>query len=283
MTGAAATQVRIRDYLALTKPRVTAMVVATYGVGALSAPTPRGGRVWLGLVGTTLVVAAANALNMWIERDSDGHMERTRDRPLPAGRLAASAALAFAAALAFGAFVPLLAAGPTLVLLGFGALVVYAGVYTPLKRFTTHALPLGAVAGAMPPLMGRVAATGAVDRHGLFLFALLFVWQIPHFHAISLVRADEYAAAGLVVGHEGRAGRPRALVAWCLVLVALSAVAPFLGAAPLAPALVGVAASAALLVAALRMTPTPQGARPVFLGTMIHLAVVLTAFALSRA
>lgn len=282
MTGATATEVRIRDYLALTKPRVTAMVVATYGVGALSAPTPRDGRVWLGLLGTTLVVAAANALNMWIERDTDGQMARTRDRPLPAGRLGASAALLFAAALAFASFVPLLAAGPTLVLLGFSALVIYAGVYTPLKRRSTHALPLGAIAGAMPPLMGRVAATGEVDRHGLFLFALLFVWQIPHFHAISLVRADEYAAAGLVVGHEGQASRPRALVAWCVVLLVLSAVAPLVRAAALAPALVGVAASFALLVAALRMPPGPKGARPVFLGTMLHLAVVLTAFATLR-
>ncbi len=191
----------LRDLAQLAKPRVTGMVVFTFGAGALLAPVEISlDRTLMALVGTTLLVAAANAINMYLERDVDGLMRRTRRRPLPEGRIAPFVALSFGALLASAA-VPLLFSGGGLVVAALGLLAFYAYVwgYTPLKRVSTVALYVGAVPGALPPLMGWATATGRVDAGGLALFAILFVWQIPHFAAIAAFREEEYAQAGLKV------------------------------------------------------------------------------------
>jgi protoheme IX farnesyltransferase len=156
--------------------------------------------VLLTLVGVALVVAGANALNMYIERDVDGLMERTRNRPLPAGRMVPEVALAFGI-FTSAASVPLLTFGvnPLTGFLAALSLVLYVLVYTPLKRYSTVALLVGAVPGAMPPLIGWTAATGRLDAGGLALFLVLFVWQLPHFIAISIFRADEYSRAGIKI------------------------------------------------------------------------------------
>jgi protoheme IX farnesyltransferase len=191
---------RARDLAALTKPRVTLLVVWTAGAGALTAPGRR--PAWTtaaAIAGTTLIVAAANALNMWVERDVDARMARTRRRPLPAGRMEPATALAFGCALAALA-VPLLCLSNALTaLLGLAALGIYVGAYTPLKRVTCLALWVGAVPGAIPPLLGRTSVTGRIDGAGLAIFALLFLWQLLHFAAISLFREREYREAGFVV------------------------------------------------------------------------------------
>jgi protoheme IX farnesyltransferase len=137
---------------------------------------------------------------MWLERDTDAKMERTRKRPLPAGRLAPNVALAFGIALALVSL-PILALGVNAMtgLLGAVALVSYVLMYTPMKRHSSRALWVGAVPGAIPPLLGWAAVTGSVTAPGLSLFAILFVWQIPHFIAISIFRADDYTRAGLKV------------------------------------------------------------------------------------
>jgi protoheme IX farnesyltransferase len=152
------------------------------------------------LLGTALIVAGANALNMYIERDIDGRMDRTRERPLPTGRLSPRTALVFGV-LTSAAAVPILAVfvNITTALFALLANVIYVLAYTPLKQRSQYALFVGAVPGAIPPLLGYTSATGTVGLIGLVLFGVLFFWQIPHFLAIALFRKGDYARAGLVV------------------------------------------------------------------------------------
>lgn len=190
-----------RDLVTLTKPRITFIVLVTAAGGMKLAPGVASGMTWLwAMLGTALVVGSANALNMWLERDVDGLMERTKKRPLPQGTLSPNLALAFGVALAIVSL-PMLSLGVNAVtgVLGAIALVSYVLIYTPLKRRSIRALWVGAVPGAIPPLLGWTAVTGRVDRAGVALFALLFLWQIPHFLAISIFRAGDYERAGLKV------------------------------------------------------------------------------------
>lgn len=192
----------IADYIALAKPRVTLMVLGTAGLGLYIAPTGplRTGQTLGVLAGTMAIVAGANALNMYLERDIDGRAARTRRRPLPTGRIAPAAALVFGLLLGLLAL-PLLWLSANLLTAGLGllALLIYVAVYTPLKQISPGALVIGSVPGAIPPLMGWTAATGQLDLGGLTLFAILFLWQLPHFLAISLYRLTEYRQAGYKV------------------------------------------------------------------------------------
>jgi len=191
----------VRDVFALAKPRITLMVLLTAAGGIWLSPAHASKlTITFALLGTTLIVAGANALNMYIERDIDGFMKRTKDRPLPAGRMSARFALFFGLALSVLA-VPILALGVngTTALLAILANLLYVLAYTPLKQRSHWALQVGAVPGAIPPLLGWTAATGRVDEGALVLFAILFLWQIAHFHAIALFRKLEYGRAGLVV------------------------------------------------------------------------------------
>lgn len=271
-----ATTSSARDLLALCKPRITSMVVATGIAGALAAPDKPTMAALPGLLGTALIVAGANALNMWIERESDGRMERTRERPLAAGRISPSVGLGFGLALSLLA-VPLLSLSNFKVaLLGVGAWFVYVAIYTPLKRFSAWALPVGAVAGAMPPLMGWTAATGGLDAGGLYLFAVLFFWQLPHFMAIALFRADEYAAAGLVVARSTKT----MLIVSGLAFVVVTLLAPLGGRIATAIAALMGGAFLFLCARAARSGASRNQARDVFAFTMAHLAVVLVAMGL---
>ncbi len=186
----------------LTKPGVTRMVVMTTWCGAAMAPGPIVDYVRLAwaLVGTALVVASASALNMYLEADVDALMARTRNRPIPSGRLTPETALWFGIALAL-AGLPVLALCVNAVTAWIGAfaLLSYVLVYTPLKRVTPLAVWVGAVPGAVPPLMGWVAMTSTVSFGAVSVFLLMLVWQIPHFHAIAIFRAGEYRRAGLRV------------------------------------------------------------------------------------
>jgi protoheme IX farnesyltransferase len=195
----------VADLVTLTKPRITLMVVITMLGGiwlaVKHAPlTTSVGQLVAAVVATALVVGSANALNMYLERSTDRLMERTRDRPLPAGRLRATVALGFGLLLGLIA-VPVLtwAVNAVTGLLAALALVSYVAVYTPLKRKTTLALLIGAVPGAIPPLLGWTSVTGRVEWPGLLLFGVLFFWQVPHFLAIATFRRDDYARAGLKV------------------------------------------------------------------------------------
>jgi len=191
----------LRDVVALTKPRITLMVLVTAAGGLWLSPVHVTRLVvFLTLLGTALIVGGANALNMYIERDTDGLMKRTKDRPLPAGRLQPRVALVLGIVMSI-ASLPILALGvnATTALLAALANLLYVLAYTPLKPRSHWALQVGAVPGAIPPLLGWTATTGRVDGGGLVLFAILFFWQIAHFHAIALFRKVEYGRAGLCV------------------------------------------------------------------------------------
>lgn len=185
----------------LTKPGVSRLVFFTTWLGAALAP---GACTWrelfVTMLGTWLIVASANTLNMYLEHDVDALMERTRTRPLPAGKLSREVALGFGLGLGvaglfvLGAFVN----GVTL-LIGAFALITYAGIYTPLKAKSSFALYVGAVPGALPPVLGYTGISGVLDAAAIAIFSVLFVWQIPHFLAITVFRRDEYARAGLKV------------------------------------------------------------------------------------
>jgi heme o synthase len=191
----------VRDLVELTKPGILVFSVMT-AAGAMSlAPGTPSPATWLPLlVGTGLLVGAANALNMYLERDIDCLMARTKNRPLPAGRMDPPIALGFGALLAAMAL-PLLtlAVNPLTGLLGLIALISYVGLYTPLKQRTTLATLVGSLPGAMPALMGWTAARGQIEVGGLAVFGVLFLWQIPHFHAIALFRRKDYDRAGLKI------------------------------------------------------------------------------------
>lgn len=218
-----------RDAIALTKPRITTMVVFTTAMGLFLAPGSIGtARVVLLLIGQALLVGSANIFNSWAEREQDGKMLRTRERPLPAGRL--DPWFAFALAIGCGVFaIPLLALAinPLTALLGAIAHATYVLVYTPMKRFSPLALEVGAIPGAIPPLMGWTAATGSLALPGFFLFGILFFWQIPHFLAIAIYLEDDYRRGGFKVlsVERGPAVAGRRLAWYTVALVAVSLLA----------------------------------------------------------
>ena len=202
------------------------MVLITTAAGIWLAPSPLHiARAVVTLIGVGLVVAAANALNMYMERDVDALMSRTKNRPLPAGRLAPEIALGFGifCAVLGLPFVRIGANGLTAAL-SLLSLALYVGAYTPLKRRSPWSLVVGAVPGAIPALLGWTASTGHIDAPGLAIFGVLFVWQIPHFIAISMFRADEYARAGLKVDGvmHGLDGARWRIIVWSLVQFAAS-------------------------------------------------------------
>jgi protoheme IX farnesyltransferase len=183
----------------LVKARLSGLVVLTTAAGFYLGSTGPvdWGRGMHTLLGTGLLAAGAAALNQYLERDLDARMDRTRGRPLPAGRVTPAAALLFGAGCAvlglawLAWWTPLVAAA-----LGALTLALYLGVYTPLKRLSTLNTVVGAVPGAMPPLIGWAAASGGTDPGGWALFALQFFWQVPHFLAIAWLYRDDYARAG---------------------------------------------------------------------------------------
>ncbi|MBK6918904.1 MAG: protoheme IX farnesyltransferase [Deltaproteobacteria bacterium] len=216
----------LRALWALTKPSVTRMCVLTTLGGLMLAP----GRVsWVtgacALFGTAAAVGGANAFNMWWERDADAKMSRTRRRPLPARVLPPTIALRFAWLLSVVAIAVLwLGTNLLTALLAAGAIASYVLVYTPLKYRTPAALVIGAIPGAAPPLLGWTAVTNSIDAPALVLTAILFLWQLPHFIAIALYRADDYAKAGIRVVPvvRGPAIAKIQAVAWSMVLVPVS-------------------------------------------------------------
>jgi protoheme IX farnesyltransferase len=222
-------QARVVDYLQLVRPRLALLVLVTVGAGGLLAP---GGAVdWLtlvhALVGTTLLFAGASALNQLVECHRDALMPRTANRPLPARRLAPAEVLALGGILSAGGLVYLVALCPPLVAgLGAFALVSYVLVYTPLKERTPLSTLVGAVPGAVPPLIGWAAARGRLDGGALALFVIVFLWQVPHFLAIAWIYRDQYARAGFRVlpvldSHGAQTGKQMVRYTVALVLASL--------------------------------------------------------------
>ncbi len=189
----------LRDFVELTKPRITLMVVLTALVGYVMGSGDSAPRTPLltMLFGTGLVAAGASALNMILERHRDALMLRTRQRPLPAGRLHPAEALAWGLSLsALGVACLWLANNPLAAMVALLTLLLYVLVYTPLKPITSLATVVGAVPGALPPVIGWAAARNAVEPGALVLFVILFLWQLPHFLAIAWLYRDDYRRGG---------------------------------------------------------------------------------------
>jgi len=278
--------VQLRDVVLLSKPRLSTLVMITCAGGMWLAPGDIApARAILAVLATAAVVGAANALNCFMERDLDARMRRTRDRPLPAGRLDPLVAVGLGlAAPAFAVPVLALAAGRLTAALAVVALLSYVLVYTPMKRRTPLALFVGAVPGAIPPAMGWTAVTGRFDLGALALFALLFAWQLPHFLAVSLYLEDDYARAGLPVYARvhGDPATRRAILLSTALLVAVSFVPIAAGVVRPAYALAAAPLGAALLgYAALGLRGQVRWARGFFLSTLVYLTAlfaVLPAF-----
>ncbi|MCK6509847.1 heme o synthase [Myxococcota bacterium] len=221
-----------RDYLTLTKPRITAMcLMMTAGGYWLAMSRFSGLHLLWTLLGSAAVVAGSCVLNMYAERENDKKMRRTAQRPLPAGRMAAWKALVFGVVLSLAGtallavFVNVLTAS-----LGAIALFSYVGLYTPLKRKTSLFLLIGTIPGAIPPLMGWTAATGAIELPGMMLFFVLLAWQLPHFLALSLVCERDYEQGGIQIVSLVRGERNARLQAlfYSVILLGVSlALVPF--------------------------------------------------------
>jgi protoheme IX farnesyltransferase len=273
----------LSDYLALTKPGITGMVLLTAAAGyALGSDGVLDWAQLAGLLaGTALVAGGTNALNQWWERATDARMPRTKHRPLAAGRLSPTAALLFA--LGIGTLgVALLAVWTNLLTAMLAALTLcsYVLAYTPLKRQTTWNTLVGCVPGALPIVGGWTAATGTTDPGAWTLFLLLYLWQVPHTLALAWLYRDDYRAGGLVMpGHDDPMGRATALkaAAWTLLLLGAGLLPAALEVTRPLHLAVAATAGLALLVVNLGWVRTPSRAtaRRLFLATLGYLPVVL--------
>jgi len=272
----------VLDHIALTKPRLNFLVVASSAAGYYlgAADAIQAIAMTRAVVAIALVAAGAAVLNQVYERDTDAMMRRTRRRPLPDGRVGPTDALIFGSILsALGVGELAIGTNPLSAVLALTTLVVYLAVYTPMKRRTPLSTVVGAVPGALPPLIGWTASHGAIDAGGLSLFAIVFFWQIPHFMAIAWMYRDDYAKAGFpmlpVIEPDGRRAGQQAL--WYTVA---------LFAASLAPTLTGVSGwlalssaaimSAAMLALAVRFAANRADthARALFYGSITYLPLL---------
>ncbi len=220
----------MNDYIQLTKPRITWLILMSTGVGFFFGAGP--GWSWLVLLhttlGTGLIASGTAALNQWWERDADARMPRTQKRPLPSNRMSSAKAMWFGIALSVLGFVELwLGANLLTAVLGLFTLTTYLFIYTPLKLRTPHSTTVGAIPGAMPPVIGYAAAHGSLNLEAAALFAILFLWQFPHFYSIAWLYREDYSRAGIkmlpVVDETGeRTARQILIYAALLIPVSLS-------------------------------------------------------------
>jgi len=229
----------MRDYIELTKPRITWLILMSTGIGYFfGLPSHAWKDInWMLLLhtilGTGLIASGTAALNQWYERAADLKMNRTSGRPLPSGRLNAGRALAFGVVLAVAGFMELwLGVNLLSGLIGAFTLASYLFLYTPLKQRTWWSTTVGAVPGAMPPMIGFAAAAGTITAEAWVLGAILFLWQFPHFYSIAWMYKDDYARAGIqmlpVVEPDCRS-TARQIVIYGLTLIPVSMVPSMLG------------------------------------------------------
>jgi protoheme IX farnesyltransferase len=271
----------LADYVALTKPRLNVLVVATSAAGFyLGAIAPINPLTLIATVlGTTLVAGGSAALNQLYERDTDAMMQRTRLRPLPDGRISPPEARVFGVLLSTAGLILLFVYSTLLAsALALATLLIYLGIYTPLKRRSPTATLVGAIPGALPALIGWAAARG-ITLGGVSLFLIVFLWQIPHFMAIAWLYRDDYAAAGFpmlaVTDPTGKRAGNEA-VAYAAALVPISLIPTFVGLSGLLYLAVAAVLSVALLALAVRFgrARTAATARWLFFGSLVYLPLI---------
>jgi protoheme IX farnesyltransferase len=282
---------RALAYVELTKPRLSALVLVTAAAGfwhglevfsraALLVPL---------LAGMALAVAGANALNQWQERDADALMERTRHRPLPDGRIQPGEALVFGVLVtAVGLLVIVLTVNALSAFVTAFIVGSYLFVYTPLKQKSSLCGVIGAVPGALPPVIGWTAANGGLGLEAWLLFAILFLWQIPHTLAIARLYRDDFARAGIrflpVVEPDG-GSTGRQIISHCLALLAVSLLPTLLGLAGSLYFMTALFLGAGLLAygVGLAVSQSLGAARRLLFASLIYLPVILVVMALDRA
>lgn len=220
---------RLADYVVLTKPRIAVMVLITVAAGYLMAAGTDARLIPLlhTLIGTALVAGGASAWNMWVERETDSRMKRTANRPLPSGRLHHVEVVVVGTAMAITGLNYLYYAlpSPAAAIVAAVSFVMYVLIYTPLKPVTVFNTHIGAIPGALPPVIGWCAATGTIGWNAVALFLVLLFWQLPHFMAIAWMYRHEYARAGhrmIPVIDATGSKTSRSMIIWCVVLVAAS-------------------------------------------------------------
>lgn len=229
----------IQAYIELTKPRITWLILMSTGIGYVFGMSAAPGfsfswwTLFHTLLGTALIASGTAALNQWYESEADAQMHRTRQRPIPSGRVERTPALIFAVALSAIGFAELAwLVNPLTGLLGLFTLCTYMFIYTPMKKQSPHSTSWGAIPGAMPPVIGFAASAGMLNWAAAALFAILFVWQFPHFYAIAWMYREDYGRAGIrmlpVVEPNGESTARRILV-FLLLLIPVSLIPTFLG------------------------------------------------------
>ncbi|HEY3974108.1 MAG TPA: heme o synthase [Candidatus Sulfotelmatobacter sp.] len=281
---------KLRDYYTLTKPEVNLLILMTTSAGYyLGSPGPFQVMGLLNtLVGTLLVASGTATLNQWVERVWDGQMLRTASRPLPAGRLSPREAFWFGMLLSFaGGLYLALAVNMLSALLAASTLLSYLLIYTPLKRKTPVCTLLGAFPGAMPTLIGWAGASAAINRNAWFLFAILFLWQFPHFLAIALMYREDYARAGyrMLPSFDLDSRFTRAEIFGFTVILVLTTMLPLSGRGGLIYFSAVSLAGAYMLyhVTKLMRFPTKVLARGVVHASVLYLPVVLAMMMFSKA
>ena len=224
-----ANKARLLDYVELTKPKLTLMSIITALLGYFAASPVKNVPVFLGLtVGTSLAAAGAAVLNQWLERDADKKMQRTQNRPLPRGVISPLTALSMGILLTLcGVAILFVWTNSMTAWLGFATVFIYIVIYTPLKQITPLATEIGALPGAIPPLMGWFAATGSISILGWVLFGILLFWQMPHFMAISWMYREDYERGGfrmLVSTNNGAVKISYSAILYTVLLIAVTLV-----------------------------------------------------------
>jgi protoheme IX farnesyltransferase len=280
----------MRDLLELIKPRITALILICTAVGYLFGPS---NSLHLAafvhvLLGAGLMASGTAALNQWYEADSDAMMRRTCKRPIPAGRMKRSHGFAFGMLLSAAGFADLwLGTNALAAELGLFTLASYILLYTPLKRRSAACTTIGALPGAMPPVIGYAASSGVLDAKALSLLLILFVWQFPHFYAIALMYREDYARGGIrmlpVIEPDGES-TARRIVACSLLLIPISLVPQLAGMTGSVYTVAALVAGLGLLGMGVRLRTerTFARARQVLLASVLYLPVVLTAMVLDR-
>jgi len=272
----------MKDYIALTKPRVTWLILMSTAIGYWFGTTT--GIEWLvllhAIIGTGLLASGTFTLNQWYERDADSRMHRTKQRPLPTGRITPRAAIVFGLILSVVGFVELYyGANPLTAWLGLFTEASYLLLYTPLKQLSWHSTTVGAVPGAMPPLIGFAAAANSLTWEAWALYAILFLWQFPHFYAIAWMYREDYQRAGIrmlpVVEPDGASTARQILIA-SVVLIPVSLIPAYLSMAGTWYSIGAVAMGLFFLHAGFRVARerTILRARGVLLASVVYLPVL---------
>ncbi|HUQ18723.1 MAG TPA: heme o synthase [Gemmatimonadaceae bacterium] len=278
-----------RDMVTLTKPRIVILLLLTTVAPMYVAGTPTIGLLLIVIVGGYLMAGGANAVNMYLDRDIDDRMARTRLRPIPSGRMSGRSVLAFGVALAtaatflLGMFVNLLTAA-----LALGGFYFYVYIYTRwLKRSTPHNIVIGGAAGAFPPLVGWAAMTGRIDLIAVYLFLVVFYWTPPHFWALALLKQRDYGKAGVPMAPLvwGERETMRQMLWYAIILIALSILPVTFGALGIIYFISAAILGGILLFGLIRMMRATQWTAPawwVYKYSLLYLALLFVAMAVDR-